>query len=75
MTIMEDVFKKRPFKTRNADEYNLSDILSLFVNPINRLSTPVEFENSIIKGRMGSGKTMYLRANYAYYLFNIVPAL
>jgi hypothetical protein len=70
---MEHIFKKRPFKTRNADEYNLSDILSLFVNPINGLSSPVEFENSIIKGRMGSGKTMYLRANYAYYLFNIVP--
>jgi len=72
---MEDLFKKRPFKTRNADEYNLSDILSLFVNPINGLSSPVEFENSIIKGRMGSGKTMYLRANFAYYLFNIVPNL
>lgn len=72
---MEKLFKKRPFKTRNADEYNLSDILSLFVNPINGLSSPVEFENSIVKGRMGSGKTMYLRANYAYYLFNIVPSL
>lgn len=74
-TNMENVFRKRPFKTRNADEYNLSDILSLFVNPINGLSSPIEFENSIIKGRMGSGKTMYLRANYAYYLFNIVPSL
>lgn len=72
---MKAIFQKRPFKTRNADEYNLSDILSLFVNPINGLSTPVEFENSIIKGRMGSGKTMYLRANYAYHLFNIVPRL
>jgi hypothetical protein len=72
---MEDLFKKRPFKTRNADEYNLTDILSLFVNPITGLSSPVEFENSIIKGRMGSGKTMYLRANYAYHLFNLVPRL
>jgi hypothetical protein len=63
---MEHLFKKRPFKTRNADEYDLSDILSLFVNPINGLSSPVEFENSIVKGRMGSGKTMYLRANCAY---------
>jgi len=71
----EDIFKKRPFKTRNADEYNLSDILSLFVNPINGLSSPIEYENSIVKGRMGSGKTMYLRANYAYYLFNLVPTL
>ncbi|MDX2127434.1 MAG: hypothetical protein SFU91_00175 [Chloroherpetonaceae bacterium] len=71
----EDIFRKRPFKTRNADEYNLSDILSLFVNPINGLSTPIEYENSIIKGRMGSGKTMYLRANYAFYLFKLVPSL
>lgn len=69
------VFRQRPFKIRNADEYNLSDVLSLFVNPINGLSSPVEFENSIIKGRMGSGKTMFLRANYAYYLFNLVPRL
>lgn len=72
---MNNLFKKRPFKTRNADEYNLSEILSLFVNPINGLSSPLEFENSIIKGRMGSGKTMYLRANYAFYLFNLVPQL
>jgi cold shock CspA family protein len=72
---MIEIFKKRPFKTRNADEYNLSDILSLFVNPIVGLSSPLDFENSIVKGRMGSGKTMFLRANYAYYLFNLVPSL
>lgn len=72
---MQAIYKKRPFKTRNADEYNLSDILSLFVNPIEGLRSPVDFENSIIKGRMGSGKTMFLRANYAYYLFNIIPRL
>ncbi|MCD8413572.1 hypothetical protein [Tenacibaculum finnmarkense] len=72
---MEKIFRKRPFKTRNADEYNLSDILSLFVNPIVGLNSPLDFDNSIIKGRMGSGKTMYLRANYAYHLFNIVPRL
>ena len=72
---MIKIFKKRPFKTRNADEYNLSDILSLFVNPIVGLSSPLDFENSIVKGRMGSGKTMYLRANYAYYLYNLVPSI
>ena len=72
---MKEVFEKRPFKTRNADEYNLSDILSLFVNPISGLSSPLEFENSIVKGKMGSGKTMYLRANYAYHLFKMVPCL
>lgn len=73
--MMKEIYKKRPFKTRNADEYNLSDVLSLFVNPLEGLRTPIDFENSIIKGRMGSGKTMFLRANYAYYLFNIVPSL
>jgi len=72
---MEEIFRQRPFKIRNADEYNLSDVLSLFVNPLEGLRTPLDFENSIIKGRMGSGKTMFLRANYAYYLFNIVPRL
>ena len=72
---MQEIFKKRPFKTRNADEYNLSDILSLFVNPIVGLSSPLDFENAIIKGRMGSGKTMFLRANYAYYLYNLVPSI
>lgn len=72
---MKEIFLKRPFKTRNADEYNLSDILSLFINPLNGLSSPIEFENSIVKGKMGSGKTMYLRANYAYHLFKIVPSL
>jgi len=72
---MEDVFKSRPFKIRNADEYDPSNILGLFVNPINGLATPFDYENSIIKGRMGSGKTMYLRANHAYYLSALVPSL
>lgn len=72
---MDKVFKLRPFKIRNADEYNVSNILSLFVSPINGLATPFDYENSIIKGRMGSGKTMYLRANHAYYLSGLVPSL
>ncbi|KRS21920.1 hypothetical protein AAY72_06100 [Alishewanella sp. WH16-1] len=72
---MEKIFRARPFKVRNADEYDVSNILSLFVNPINGLATPFDYENSIIKGRMGSGKTMYLRANHAYYLSALVPSL
>tara|TARA_R110002050_G_scaffold294758_1_gene452875 strand:- start:84 stop:1772 length:1689 start_codon:yes stop_codon:yes gene_type:complete len=72
---MEEIFRSRPFKVRNADEYDVSNILSLFVNPINGLATPFDYENSIIKGRMGSGKTMYLRANHAYYLSALVPSL
>lgn len=72
---MEDLFKSRPFKTRNADEFDLSSILNLYVNPISGLNTPFDYENTIVKGRMGSGKTMYLRANYAFYLYGIVPSL
>ncbi|MEN4646959.1 hypothetical protein ABEG74_22190 [Pantoea agglomerans] len=72
---MERIFLARPFKTRNADEYDLNTLLNIFVNPLTGLSTPFDFENSIIKGRMGSGKTMYLRANQAFYLSSLLPAL
>lgn len=39
------------------------------------LNSPFDFENNIVKGRMGSGKTMFLRANHAYYLYNLVPRI
>lgn len=74
MTI-EILFRERPFKTRNADEYDVANILNLFVSPTEGLTTPFDYENTIIKGRMGSGKTMYLRANHAYYLASLVPSL
>jgi hypothetical protein len=72
---MKEIFQARPFKVRNADEYNLENVLNLFVNPIDGLTSPFDYENSIVKGRMGSGKTMYLRANHAYYLYGVVPCL
>nr|WP_203723419.1 hypothetical protein [Citrobacter freundii] len=72
---MERIFTARPFKTRNADEYDINTLLNLFVNPLTGLSTPFDYENSIVKGRMGSGKTMYLRANQAFYLSSLLPAL
>lgn len=72
---LEELFRTRPFRIRNADEYDISNILSLFVSPVDGLTTPFDFENAIVKGRMGSGKTMYLRANHAYYLSGLVPAL
>ena len=72
---MEEVFRRRPFKVRNADEYDLDNVLNLFVSPIDGLTNPFDYENTIIKGRMGSGKTMYLRANHAYYLYGLVPSL
>lgn len=71
----EDLFRSRPFKTRNADEYDLQQVLDLFVNPLEGLTSPFDFENTIVKGRMGSGKTMFLRANHAYYLYGLVPSL
>ena len=72
---LKEVYYSRPFKTRNADEYDLENILDLFIDPTDGLIGPFEFSNSIIKGKMGSGKTMYLRANYAYYLYTLVPGL
>lgn len=72
---MNNVYLSRPFKTRNADEFDLSQILTLFINPLSGLISPFEFENTIIKGKMGSGKTMFLRANHAYYLYNLVPKI
>lgn len=72
---IEKIFQQRPFKIRNADEYDVGNILSLFVSPLDGLSTPFDYENTIVKGRMGSGKTMYLRANHAYYLAALMPSL
>lgn len=72
---IEQIFRERPFKIRNADEYDIANILNLFVSPTEGLTSPFEYENTIVKGRMGSGKTMYLRANHAYYLSVLVPSL
>lgn len=49
--------------------------MDLFVDPTSGLIGPFDFTNTIIKGKMGSGKTMYLRANYAYHLYTLVPCL
>lgn len=73
--VLRKIYTTRPFKIRNADEYDLENILDLFIDPTDGLVGPFDFTNSIIKGKMGSGKTMYLRANYAYYLYTLVPCL
>ena len=72
---VEALYASRPFQTRNADEYDVSHILNLFVNPIDGLADPFGYENAIVKGRMGSGKTMFLRANHAFHFYGILPAL
>jgi hypothetical protein len=69
------VYEARPFQNRNADDYDLPDVLDLFIDPVPELEDPFSYENSIVKGRMGSGKTMFLRANHAYHLFGIIPSL
>src|ERR1039457_3856548 len=69
------LYEDRPFKIRNAEEFDLPQVLDLFVDPASGSRNPFEYENIIVKGRMGSGKTMYLRANYAYHLYSIVPSL
>ncbi|TYS87712.1 hypothetical protein [Rossellomorea aquimaris] len=72
---LRNLYIKRPFKVRNADEFNLEQILDFFIDPTNGLSSPFDYENVIVKGRMGTGKTMYLRANHACYLYSLVPSL
>lgn len=72
---LENVYHSRPFKIRNADEFDIENILDLFIDPTDGLNSPFDFTNSIVKGKMGSGKTMYLRANHAYYLYTLVPCL
>ncbi len=72
---MKTLYEKRPFQIRNADEYELSEILGLFVSPLKGLSTPFDYTNTIVRGRMGSGKTIFLRANEAFYQYNLLSAL
>lgn len=72
---ISDILLSRPFKTRNADEFSDQVILEVFVDPTVGVSGPFDYGNEIIKGKMGSGKTMYLRANHLYYLSTLVPQL
>jgi hypothetical protein len=75
MIDLKSLYEQRPFKTRNADEIELANVLDLFVDPVKSLKNPFEYENIIVKGKMGTGKTMYLKANQAYYLFTLIPTL
>ena len=70
-----DLILMRPFQTRNADEFLDENILELFVDPTNGVAGPFDYCNEMIKGKMGTGKTMYLRANYTYYLSILVPQM
>lgn len=70
-----EIILARPFQIRNADEFQDENILELFVDPTIGVAGPFDYSNEIIKGKMGSGKTMYLRANYTYYLSILVPQM
>jgi hypothetical protein len=56
---LDSLFYSKPFETRNGEDHPITDVLNLYVNPIDGLDSPFDFKNVIIKGRMGSGKTMY----------------
>lgn len=61
-----------PFPFLTADKYSEEQILSLF--EIDRASTIRAFssENSIIEGSYGTGKTMLLKAIYAFYYSRMI---
>lgn len=63
------------FKIYNADDFNFDQVMDFFVNPLNIETDPFAYENSIIKGKMGSGKTMYLKANYSIYKYCVVESI
>lgn len=69
------LFNKRPFRNRNAENFDLAEVLDVFVDPVPSGVNPFDYENSIVKGRMGSGKTMFLKANQAYHLYTMIPCL
>lgn len=72
---ISDLVLLRPFQIRNADEFLDENILELFVDPTNGIAGPFDYSNEIVKGKMGTGKTMYLRANYIYHLSILVPQM
>lgn len=75
MANLAQVMEDRPFKVRNADEFDLAEVLHRFINPRSKLYSPFEYESSILRGKKGTGKTMYLRANYALYQYDVYAAI
>jgi len=52
MKALSKLFGKRPFRNRNAENFDLSEILDVFVDPLPETNNPFDFDNSIVKGRM-----------------------
>ena len=63
-----------PFQRRNAEEFKLEDLLDFFVSP-SVDEEAFSYSNSIVKGQMGAGKSMFLRANLAFYQYAMVPSV
>ena len=68
---LKKIYIAEPFKTRNAEKYDSSSIWNLFIESKGNDCDPFKIKNLIIKGEKGSGKTMFLRINYEYFLRNI----
>ena len=65
---LKKIYWAKPFKIKNADEYDSDSILDLFIDSTDEMNDLFDYSNSIIKGKSGSGKTMFLRAIYQYFL-------
>lgn len=66
----------RAFSGRNADEIDETQLLDIVVKPPTRDEVdPFSFSNLIIRGEMGSGKTMLLKANLQIYRYQLVTSL
>ena len=72
---LKKIYWAKPFKIKNADEYDSDSILDLFIDSTDEMNDLFDYSNSIIKGKSGSGKTMFLRAIYQYFLCILAPAL
>ena len=73
MNLLEEIAELSPFRKRNAEEYRLDDLLDYFVNPAGY--DAFSFSNCVVKGPMGAGKSMFLKANQAFYKYSLVPSV
>ena len=66
--ILSQIYYSRPFRTRNADEFDLENILDLFIDPTDGLIGPFDFANVIVKGYIILGD--YIENRYSKYDFD-----
>lgn len=70
----QDAWKlpSNPFPFLGADSYRDEDILSLFEIDREKTIKAFSLQNSIIEGAFGTGKTMLLKAIYAFYYSKMI---